>query len=543
MHSMQAPITRVTLLEDRAYVRRQTELELPEGRSRWKLSKVSPLLVDKTLTAQLQGSAKVVQVSVERSLPPEPEPPEPPDPAPELERQRQRRELKEKMLLKERELFSAQGLYEELIREIGKQVGWGVDETTAWEEELHELSCWKEQLVEERHQLELAAEALDDQGFSPLPTPSPGAVGIKQDFGAVATFGSSKQMAQNGEIGELLKPPESETEVLVEIDSPTAQTARLRLEYSLPCACWRPSHRAVLGSGSLLFSCEATCWQNTGEDWREVELIFSTQRFSLGNEAPTPQPDLLLARKKSTEVVVAERDQEFAELSSTLMGGLAQLAPAERPSEVPGIDDGGQAINLRATQKSSIPSHGKPVRVELSSFSCPCELENILMAEVCPEVMQRSRQVNSSDSPLLAGPVDLIRESGLIGRGRLDYVAAAEPFSLGWGPQTSLRVVRKAIQGKEEKDDMLGGWTRIKHTVELTISNLSSESHTLKVMERIPVSELKQVEVVFDAKNSTPGASPDSNGFLNWQVELGARARHHLKLSYSLRKRKEVVTA
>lgn len=512
MQSMQAPITRVTLLEDRAYVRRQTELDLPEGRSRWKLSRVSPLLVDKTLTAQLQGSARVVQVSVERTLPPEAKPPEAPDPTPDLELQRQRRDLKEKILLKERELFSAQGLYEELIKEIGKQVGWGVDETAAWEEELHELSTWKEQLVEERHRLELAAESLEEQAFRPLPTPSG-------------------------------NPPESDTDVLVEIDSPTAQTARLRLEYSLPCACWRPSHRAVLGPEGLEFSCEASCWQNTGEDWNEVELIFSTQRFSLGNEPPVPQPDVLLARKKSAEVVVAERDQEFAELSSSLMGGLAKMAPAERSSEVPGIDDGGQAINLRASQKASIPSHGKPVRVQLSSFTCKSELENILMAEVCPEVMQRSRQVNVSDSPLLAGPVDLIRESGLIGRGRLDYVAAAEPFSLGWGPQTSLRVVRKANQGQEEKDDMLGGWTRIKHTVELTISNLSSESHSLKVMERIPVSELKQVEVIFDAKNSTPGASPDPNGFLNWQVELGARARHHVKFSYSLRKRKEVVTA
>ncbi|MBX3168754.1 MAG: DUF4139 domain-containing protein [Candidatus Eremiobacteraeota bacterium] len=508
MLPLQAPIARVTLLEDRAYVRRQGQLEVPAGRSRWRLEEVSPLLVDKTLSAQLKGSARVIQVSVERCLAPPPAPLPPEEPGPGLERQRRRRTLQEQMLLNEREVQSASSFFEELTREICKQVAWGVDDTAEWEEQLAELARWKEHLVEERHRLEVALEALGQEGFRPTQPASPG--------------------------------PETITEVFLEVESPTAQSVQLRLEYSLPCACWRPSHRAVLTAAGLEFHSEATCWQNTGEDWNEVDLVFSTQRFSLGNEPPKPEPDTLRTQKKSTEVVVAERDQEIFELPSAELGG---MAPAERAGEVPGIDDGGQAVHLRASQKSTIPSHGQPVRVALSTFACETELENVLMGEVCSEVVQKSRQRNTSSDPLLAGPVDLIRESGWIGRGSLDYVAAAEPFTLGWGPLPSVRVVRQTRQGNEEKDDILGGWMRVKHTVELTLSNLSSESHAIKVIERIPVSELKQVEVVFDSKNSSPGAAPDANGFINWTVELGARARHHLKLAYSLRRRKEVVTA
>lgn len=507
MLEIEAPITRVTLLEDRAYVRRQGRLELPAGRSRWRLSPVSPLLVDKTLSAQLTG-AKVIQVSVERSLPASPEPAPTEDPAAALELQRQRRGLQEQVLLNERELQSASTFFDELTREICKQVGWGVEETASWEKQLAELSEWKEHLVEERHRLDMEIDALDQPAVRPHAPQPP--------------------------------QPETITEVFLEVESGAPQTVNLRLEYSLPCACWRPSHRAVLSGHGLELQSEATCWQNTGEDWKEVDLIFSTQRLSLGNEPPTPQPDTLRTQKKSSEVVVSERDQEIFELPSGDLGG---LAPAARASEVPGIDDGGQAIHLRAPQKSSIASHGKPVRVALSSFVCETELENVLMGEVCSEVVQKSRQRNTSSDPLLAGPVDLIRESGLVGRASMEYVAAAEGFALGWGPLPSVRVVRQARQGSEEKDDLLGGWMRVKHTVELTLSNLSAESHTIKVLERIPVSELKQVEVVFDAKVTSPGAVPDANGFLSWTVELGARARHHLKLGYSLRQRKEVVRA
>lgn len=507
MLNMQAPITRVTLLEDRAYVRREALLEVPAGRSRWRLAPVSPLLVDKTLSATLDGKARVIQLTVERSLP-TPAPPPTVDPEPSRQRERQRRQLQEEMMLNEREMASASKFLEELTREIGKQVAWGVDETTSWEAQMAELADWKEQLVEQRDGLETALETLEATEVEPEPLPAPSADAL--------------------------------TEVFLEIESPEACKLKVRLEYSLPCACWRPSHRAVLHGSALELQSEATCWQNTGEDWTEVDLVFSTQRFSLGNEPPQPHLDTLRTQKKSSEVVVSERDQEISELPGGELGG---MAPAARSSEIPGIDDGGQVIHLRASQKATVPSHGKPVKVALSRFTCEAELENLLMGEVCSEVVQKSRQRNTSSDPLLAGPVDLIREAGLIGRASLEYVAAAEAFPLGWGPLPSVRVLRRSRQGSEEKEDMLGGWMRTKHTVEITLSNLSSESHSIKVIERIPVSELKQVEIVFDEKNTSPGASPDANGFLHWTVELAARARHHLKLSYSLRRRKEVVTA
>ena len=69
MFSLNAPIVRVTLLEDRALVRRQVELEVPQGGSRWKLAGLSPALVDKTLTAQLAGPARVLHLTLDRRQP------------------------------------------------------------------------------------------------------------------------------------------------------------------------------------------------------------------------------------------------------------------------------------------------------------------------------------------------------------------------------------------------------------------------------------------------------------------------------------------
>src|SRR5262245_26298473 len=49
----EVPVTEVTLLEDRALVVRRGIVELPPGRSRLRITPVAPVLVDKTLAAEL----------------------------------------------------------------------------------------------------------------------------------------------------------------------------------------------------------------------------------------------------------------------------------------------------------------------------------------------------------------------------------------------------------------------------------------------------------------------------------------------------------
>jgi hypothetical protein len=149
-------------------------------------------------------------------------------------------------------------------------------------------------------------------------------------------------------------------------------------------------------------------------------------------------------------------------------------------------------------------------------------------------------QTNTSPRPLLAGPIDLVRECGRMGRTQVLFVAAGESFALGWGPDPMVRMQRKTEKGKEDSQFM-SGWVKVDHTVEVQLSNLGVEPRTLEVVERIPVSEVKQVEIALDGKQTTDGVAADANGFVKWTVELGPRERRTLKLVYQLKRRKEVV--
>ncbi|MBN9420512.1 MAG: mucoidy inhibitor MuiA family protein [Candidatus Eremiobacteraeota bacterium] len=481
MQDLQAPIVRVVVAEDRAFVRRQARLQLEAGPQRWHLAQVSPVLVDKSLAVSLTGAelicSQVRRRRAERLLPQfaAPAPPEAAEESAELD------------LIRE-EMRAADALYVELLVVIAEQSAWGHADLPQWEAQLREILDWKDQL--EGRALELSAP--------------PGEARPHQF--------------------EEIEPSVLGAELWLDLDCQQAGEVELCLEYCVPLAAWRPYHQAEFCQDQVQFRAEGCIWQNTGEDWTEVELVLSTERQSLGALPPPVPLEYLSTRKRRGEIVLQQRDVQVQELSPRLA------------NHVPGIDDGGQVFTTPVAGRCTVPCDGLAVRVPLFDFQVASRMEHLLAAEICPQVVQLTRLTNEAAWPLLAGPVDLVREGGWVGRSRLGLVAPGESFSLGWGPQPDLRVLRAEGEGPWEKDDLLGGWKRQRTCTTLTLSNLSSRTHAVEVVERLPVSEIKQVEIVAESE-------PDENGFLRWNVELGPRSKTVIQAAYWTRRRKEVVTA
>jgi uncharacterized protein (TIGR02231 family) len=280
------------------------------------------------------------------------------------------------------------------------------------------------------------------------------------------------------------------------------------------------------------FECEGSAWQNTGEDWVDVALCFSTERASLGAEPPLLESDVLAVTRKSPTLLVHERDQRIEQ------AGLG--AGQARAEGLPGIDDGGDVQRLRAQHKATVPSDGRPYRVPLFSFEAAAETELVTMPELEAAVILKSVQTNAGPHPLLAGPVDLIQDSGFVGRASVLFVAAGEKFALGWGPDGALRVQREVEQLKEESN-LLGSWTTRAHEVRVHLSNLGNAPKVVRVTERIPVSEIEKVQITPLLEHTTESKRPDDRGFLEWTITLPAFARETVRLRYLVKKHSDVV--
>lgn len=324
--------------------------------------------------------------------------------------------------------------------------------------------------------------------------------------------------------------PRYEAAIELQLEAPAAGELTLELTYRTPCALWRPEHLGRLtqtadGGAQLQLTTSAVVWQRTGEDWREVQCRFSTARPTQLATPPLLSEDALRLRRKTDQerrtTVVEARDQSIA---------VAGLDGARAAAEMPGVDDCGEPLLLEASRPATLPATGQPIRVELGTLTLPCQVDRICYPERGPAAHLRATATLSGPRPLLAGPIAVVRNGELCGRGRLPYVGRGEPFEIGFGTDDGVRV-RRQLQESREVTPVVGT-QKVTRTIKLFVSNLSSTPRQLSLTERIPVSELREVEVTL--LSSTGLHFDPKDGFAKFPLELPARATRELQLVYRI---------
>lgn len=306
-----------------------------------------------------------------------------------------------------------------------------------------------------------------------------------------------------------------------------ARAGSFSVRYTVPCAVWRPAHRAVLDGDQVRWEVRGICWNATGEDWSGVQLSCSTARPGDRAEAPTLTDDVLRTRRRPTEVVVEAREETVQ---------VARERGTRAAREVPGVDDGGEPRTWLAPQPVDLASDGCPVVVTLEAWSTEARSRWVAMPERAAVAVRRTLQRNTGTRPLLAGPVELVAEAAgatvAIGRGRIDLVPPGEPFPLGWGSHDGLRLSRRVEH--ESSTAMITGRQRRETTVTVRVAHLGDEPCRLEIRERIPTSELKEVTVGSVRAEPALDAPMDGDGFCRWSLELAPGDIRKLELRYAI---------
>lgn len=482
MDSIDIPIREVTVLEDRALVTRAVTRALEPGAHRWVVEGVASTLVDKTLAVRLGGAARVVQARVVRR--PSTTHASQDDKVAEwmeVEQGRARalEDAQRRHTLAEDAVASLVEIEQLNLAELSEDVALGRDVASRMEA----LAS-----IRARH-----VEALDRVVEC----------GRRSAQAARALRDARRTLA---EVGEEERTVTAQIELQVHVE--TAGPIEVEVRYAVGGAMWRPAHVATLDeNGRIHVESQACVWQATGEPWTHARLFFSTERPSLGSTPPRLDTDVLHTRAKQQQVQVQARDQVIATTGE---------GAAETRDEMPGVDDGGEPLALESPDTRTIASNGRPHHVSLFSFDADADRELVCRPEKVEAVLLRTTAAHRGQHPMLAGPVELRRHGGYVGRTSTLFVAPGETFELGWGPEPELRVHRKVEYGEETRR-ALSSWVRKPRTITLTLSNLGPSSHTVQLQERVMVSEVEKVEV---EHGSLGGARVDADGILAKALEV-----------------------
>jgi uncharacterized protein (TIGR02231 family) len=308
------------------------------------------------------------------------------------------------------------------------------------------------------------------------------------------------------------------------------EPAELFVRYTIPCGLWRPTHRASLLGQVLTWEVGSMVWNATGEDWNDAELVCSTARPGDHANPPTLDDDQLYTTTRDREVVVEAREEEVH---------LAREGDAQLVDEPLGVDDGGEVRTFTAPERVTVATGGRPVFVALESWEVEVKAEWRCYPERSSQVALQTRQPNGGTRPILAGPVDLFRKNGAVGRGEVGLVPPGEPFTLGWGSHDGLWVSRREDH-RMERSRLTGHQTH-QFNIELRVSHLGDHRADFRIRERLPVSELPQVKIPTPSARPPFDMGPDRDGFCDWLVLLEPNSQQTLKLSYSIEAPSSVV--
>lgn len=315
-----------------------------------------------------------------------------------------------------------------------------------------------------------------------------------------------------------------------------AGEVKVSLMYMTSGASWTPdyhvhvTHPASKSQGKVRvqLGVNASIQQTTGEDWEGVKLTLSTAQPNLGDYAPLPAPLKVYGEEHKRPKVLVQGQSERSQLSE---GGDAE-APAD--SSV-AVDDRGQSFTLTVPGTLTVQSHGRPYWVPVSESKGSGRVSLVSTPKLSPHVFRVVRFNNPAGHPLMSAPVSLTFNGTFLGQATLDYTGSGEPIELSLGLEEGLRISRELVKAKDESAGLLSSDRTMMRRFKILVKSVHDKQLKVEVLDNIPISEVSDLKVKLDKKQTTKGFKLDPvTGFVRWELKVKPVEERRLDFVYQL---------
>ncbi|MCK6533331.1 MAG: mucoidy inhibitor MuiA family protein [Polyangiaceae bacterium] len=349
-----------------------------------------------------------------------------------------------------------------------------------------------------------------------------------------------------------------ETNVFVTVQGIAAADGQVQVSYMLPGATWEASHE-LRASGGDSTPVEVTSFavvtQASGEDWDNAELTFSTQSSTAAVRIPELEALTLGDGRAHTRTVErhsasfrraeaafkgqnrlwnkrvqsTDRSIEFEESYQANFESL-QVTQEKTVQIFQSLQQRGTTAQFKAMSTTKVRADGRSVRVPLGRANLKAKKAVVAAPEQSLNAAQTLEMVNDSGQSLLPGNVALYQAGAFLGMTNLDFVADGEEFAVFLSVADQLKLSR--VLDKKRSALVRKQRTQMQLAFVVTIENLSGKPVSLKLADRVPVSEDK--DIVISGVKISPEVKPDSKGILRWPLTLQPKEKRKLEIQYQI---------
>ncbi len=193
---------------------------------------------------------------------------------------------------------------------------------------------------------------------------------------------------------------------------------------------------------------------------------------------------------------------------------------------------GQTSVSFKIRKPYSIPSEALPVSVEVSRFRIPARYLYQTVPYKVQEAFLTAEFTNGEKYKLLPGEAMVFADKTYLGKTLLMPQSTDDTLSISLGHDPDVAVERSPVKDFTRKR-MLGNKIIEERQWLIKIKNNKSRSITLRIYDRVPVSNISSVDV--EVLELSGGKMDKDTGIVTWTLKLPPGKRKKLRLGYRVK--------
>ena len=363
-------------------------------------------------------------------------------------------------------------------------------------------------------------------------------------------------------------------QIVIILDSKSSKTVNLDIEYFVSGCGWEPNYnlRAQDLSGKITMEYKAKVFNDTGNDWENVDMVLSTGNPNLSATFPELSPWYLnyqnYIRTKGNksankdrgaknyyipennmdwDMVVQSNEDKVTKIQQEVQMNAgyydnvpkAQNARQNYFQNKPRtnvvyrtIEVSHLSTEFAIEESYTIPSDRNPYMVDIKEHELNCTFEYVAVPKMERDAFLLAQIPGWEKLDLVPGPTRVYFDGTYVGESWIDTRNVEDTLGLSFGRDSKILVSRE-LQSEFSNKKVVGNNRKDSYTYELTIKNTRNNAVEIDLHDQVPISKDSEISVVVDDISSA--TQEEETGILTWKVKLGPNESKKFKVSFTIK--------
>jgi uncharacterized protein (TIGR02231 family) len=342
----------------------------------------------------------------------------------------------------------------------------------------------------------------------------------------------------NSQIGDLKTSQKTPAGVIVvNVDVPAKTTALFQLNYLIQNAAWYPVYdiRVKNIESPVMLTYKASLFQNSGLDWKDVKLRFSSANPSQTGILPELTPWFLNIQtppKIRIRGYGVQQDQMMMKSAKVMETVREEQSPPPPPPPMMVTEESGTTVEFVMEKPYTILTNGKYMQVDISTVTVPALYSYLSVPKLDPSAQLKARLTNWEQLNLMPGEATIYFEGSFTGKTYLNTKDFSDTLDISLGVDRNI-AVQRTLEKELSTTRLLASKTEAMKSWKLSIRNNKSQKISITVKDQLPISASSEIEVT---ETQISGGKLDSvTGEVTWQMDIKPAEKAEKKLSYTVR--------